>query len=142
MFYLHPWEIDPDQPRVAGVGQLATARHRLNLRSTARKLQALLTEFPFGTISDALAASPRWQQAAAASDFGQDPVHVFRRNRFGQFLVVEAQDLRRTLARLVVTDDLDVGRERCDQPGPPQAVLASRFGGDSGPGHFASLRRN
>jgi polysaccharide deacetylase family protein (PEP-CTERM system associated) len=67
MFYLHPWEIDPDQPRVAGVGRLATARHRLNLRSTARKLQALLTEFPFGTISDALAASPRWQQAAAAS---------------------------------------------------------------------------
>ena len=41
MFYLHPWEIDPDQPRVPGSGFLANLRHRLGLRSAAAKLEDL-----------------------------------------------------------------------------------------------------
>jgi hypothetical protein len=54
MFYLHPWEIDPQQPRVAGASWLSQTRHRLNLHSTAHKLDRLLREFRFGAISDVL----------------------------------------------------------------------------------------
>lgn len=54
MFYLHPWEIDPEQPRIGGAGRLNQWRHRLNLASTERKLAALLNEFRFGAISDVL----------------------------------------------------------------------------------------
>jgi polysaccharide deacetylase family protein (PEP-CTERM system associated) len=44
IFYIHPWEIDPDQPRVAApLG--ARLRHYTNLRSTATKLGALLRDF-------------------------------------------------------------------------------------------------
>jgi hypothetical protein len=54
MFYLHPWEIDPDQPRLPG--SLGTRfRHYLNLASTERKLEWLLAHFRFGTLSEALA---------------------------------------------------------------------------------------
>lgn len=56
MFYLHPWEIDPDQPRIAGVSRLAQWRHRANLHSTAEKLRRLLQMFRFTRISDVLPA--------------------------------------------------------------------------------------
>ena len=55
MFYLHPWEIDPGQPRMAG-SLRSRFRHYQNLASTERKLNWLLPRFPFGTMSDALAA--------------------------------------------------------------------------------------
>lgn len=53
--YLHPWELDPDQPRVAA--RPATRfRHYVNLRHTENRLVRLLRDFPLGTLSDALAA--------------------------------------------------------------------------------------
>jgi polysaccharide deacetylase family protein (PEP-CTERM system associated) len=52
--YLHPWELDPAQPRIrAGLG--ATFRHRVNLGRTEGRLTRLLADFPFGTLSEALA---------------------------------------------------------------------------------------
>src|SRR2546423_1830191 len=45
--YLHPWEFDPNQPRVPGVGGQRTWRHRVGVSSTARKLVSLLREFRF-----------------------------------------------------------------------------------------------
>jgi polysaccharide deacetylase family protein (PEP-CTERM system associated) len=41
MLYLHPWEVDPDQPRIAGRLK-SRIRHYTNLRSTERKLEELL----------------------------------------------------------------------------------------------------
>jgi polysaccharide deacetylase family protein (PEP-CTERM system associated) len=54
IFYLHPWEIDPEQPRIP-VGRLSTFRHYRNLAETEPRLRRLLGEFPFGTVSDVLA---------------------------------------------------------------------------------------
>lgn len=45
VFYFHPWEIDPDQPRVAGVPVKSRFRHYLNLGRMEARLQRLLTDF-------------------------------------------------------------------------------------------------
>ena len=47
VFYLHPWEIDPDQPRLAA-GRLGTFRHYRNLALTESRLRRLLGDFKFG----------------------------------------------------------------------------------------------
>ncbi|HET8709921.1 MAG TPA: XrtA system polysaccharide deacetylase [Spongiibacteraceae bacterium] len=54
IFYLHPWEIDPDQPRVPGASLLSRFRHYNNLARCLPRLRAMLQEFPFGTVSDSL----------------------------------------------------------------------------------------
>ena len=45
MFYMHPWEIDPGQPRVKKAQYLSSWRHYLNLKKTYRRLQNLITTF-------------------------------------------------------------------------------------------------
>ena len=50
-FYIHPWEIDPEQPRLA-VSRLTRLRHYGGLRHTASRLERLLSEFRFTTIRD------------------------------------------------------------------------------------------
>jgi polysaccharide deacetylase family protein (PEP-CTERM system associated) len=65
LFYLHPWEIDPDQPRMK-VGLKSRLRHYTNIDSCERKLAALLDEFPMGTIWDALQA-PRFPDRAVSA---------------------------------------------------------------------------
>lgn len=45
-FYLHPWEIDPEQPRVT-VGTLSRFRHYTNLSRCKERLRRLLGEFAF-----------------------------------------------------------------------------------------------
>lgn len=45
VFYLHPWEIDPGQPRVRGVGLKTRVRHYLNLDRTYARLERLLSDF-------------------------------------------------------------------------------------------------
>ena len=45
MFYFHPWEIDPDQPRIDGVGAKARFRHYVNLERMLPRLQRLLKDF-------------------------------------------------------------------------------------------------
>jgi polysaccharide deacetylase family protein (PEP-CTERM system associated) len=63
-FYVHPWEFDPDQPRVTAGSRLGRARHYLNLHDTHRKFARLLRLFPFGRVSDVIATM---QKAAHAS---------------------------------------------------------------------------
>jgi len=53
IFYLHPWEIDPGQPRVPA-GWLSRFRHYTNLEKCEGRLQRLLGEFRFGTVKDSL----------------------------------------------------------------------------------------
>jgi polysaccharide deacetylase family protein (PEP-CTERM system associated) len=57
IFYLHPWELDPDHPRVAFHWK-PRLTHYVNLRTTERKLTALLRDFRFGTIAEAISATP------------------------------------------------------------------------------------
>ncbi|MEO7521172.1 MAG: XrtA system polysaccharide deacetylase [Gemmatimonas sp.] len=45
MFYFHPWELDPDQPRVPGVSAKARFRHYLNLKRMVPRLRRLLADF-------------------------------------------------------------------------------------------------
>ena len=45
MFYFHPWELDPDQPRVVGPDARTRFRHYLNLRRMAPRLTRLLRDF-------------------------------------------------------------------------------------------------
>ncbi len=45
IFYFHPWEIDPGQPRVEGVGPRTRFRHYLNLGRTEKRLRRLLGDF-------------------------------------------------------------------------------------------------
>ncbi len=54
-FYLHPWELDPDQPRVR-VPWFYRFRHYVNLRKTEGRLRRLLEDFRFTTIPHAYAA--------------------------------------------------------------------------------------
>jgi len=48
--YFHPWEIDPDQPRLAS-GLIARLRTYTGVKGMAKKLERLLTEFQFSTLS-------------------------------------------------------------------------------------------
>ncbi len=54
VFYLHPWEIDPDQPRLQAGSKVSRWRHRVNLHQTEDKLVTLLKTFHFGRMCDVL----------------------------------------------------------------------------------------
>jgi polysaccharide deacetylase family protein (PEP-CTERM system associated) len=45
IFYFHPWEIDPEQPRIIGVDAKTRFRHYVNLERTAKRLRLLLRDF-------------------------------------------------------------------------------------------------
>ncbi|MBI5303419.1 MAG: DUF3473 domain-containing protein [Chloroflexi bacterium] len=53
IFYLHPWEFDPDQPR-RNLSRSKAFRHYFNLDQTARRLDRLLSEFEFAPIKEIL----------------------------------------------------------------------------------------
>lgn len=63
VFYVHPWELDPDQPRFR-VGLRTRFRHYVGLRRTEARLRLLLKRHRFGTIT----AAAREYLGAAAGD--------------------------------------------------------------------------
>jgi polysaccharide deacetylase family protein (PEP-CTERM system associated) len=62
-FYIHPWEIDPEQPRFQ-VPWLTRLRHYGGLAGTEARLRRLLAEFRFKTVATTLA--PLWDTPAPA----------------------------------------------------------------------------
>ncbi|MGH7226892.1 MAG: DUF3473 domain-containing protein, partial [Gemmataceae bacterium] len=60
--YLHPWEFDPEQPRLRP-GMIRAFRHYVGLRRTETRLMQLLKDFRFGTLSESLG---EWLSAAGA----------------------------------------------------------------------------
>jgi polysaccharide deacetylase family protein (PEP-CTERM system associated) len=64
VFYLHPWEVDPGQPRIAQAGALSRWRHTVNLDRCEERLGRLLDDFPFGTMKDVLVARNLLPRAA------------------------------------------------------------------------------
>ena len=69
VFYFHPWEIDPGQPRVAGLPWRARLRHYVNLDRMETKLRRLLDDFAWDRLDAVVplapAALPQWSPAAA-----------------------------------------------------------------------------
>jgi polysaccharide deacetylase family protein (PEP-CTERM system associated) len=55
IFYLHPWELDPEQPRLPA-GLLSRFRHYRNLHDTEARLNQLLTDFRFGPLRQVVAS--------------------------------------------------------------------------------------
>ncbi|MGO9112640.1 MAG: XrtA system polysaccharide deacetylase [Thermoguttaceae bacterium] len=56
VFYIHPWEIDPDQPPIPARSKLSRFRHYVGLGKTEWKLDRLLARFRFGRVGDVVAA--------------------------------------------------------------------------------------
>jgi polysaccharide deacetylase family protein (PEP-CTERM system associated) len=57
MVYLHPWEIDPEQPVVPAAWR-SRFRHYQNLKTTQRKLEQLLCDFRFSSLPEAFTEAP------------------------------------------------------------------------------------
>jgi hypothetical protein len=56
VIYLHPWEFDPQQPRIPSAPLLSRFRHYVNLDKTENRLQALLNEFKFAPMCEVFAS--------------------------------------------------------------------------------------
>jgi len=59
IFYLHPWEVDPDQPRIAA-SRLSRFRHYNNLDRCEQRLDRLLGAFSFTTARSVLEGLEAW----------------------------------------------------------------------------------
>ena len=55
ILYIHPWEVDPDQPRIH-TRPLSAFRHYTNLRGMEAKLRSILGDFSFGRLDEFLGA--------------------------------------------------------------------------------------
>lgn len=52
VFYFHPWEIDPGQPRVDGIDPKTRFRHYVNIPRMERRLRSLLGDFRWGRMDE------------------------------------------------------------------------------------------
>lgn len=59
VFYFHPWEIDPEQPRVPGIDLKTRFRHYLNLSRTEKRLRRLLADFEWGRMDEIFLTLPQ-----------------------------------------------------------------------------------
>ena len=55
MFYFHPWELDPGQPRIADAPLRSRFRHYLNLEAMESRLRRLLDDFQWGRMDEVFA---------------------------------------------------------------------------------------
>ena len=60
VFYFHPWEIDPAQPRQSFLDPKTRFRHYLNLNRTERRLERLLQDFSWGPMDKVFAEQVNW----------------------------------------------------------------------------------
>lgn len=70
VFYFHPWEVDPAQPRVDNAPMRSRLRHYTNLNKMASKLADLVSDFAFGRMDEIAAREAMraeyWEQGKAA----------------------------------------------------------------------------
>lgn len=74
IFYIHPWELDPDQPRVRGLSARKTFQHYLNIDRTAPRMRRLLRDFAWDRM-DVVFGSAIGDAAPAAGD-GRTPLRA------------------------------------------------------------------
>jgi polysaccharide deacetylase family protein (PEP-CTERM system associated) len=67
VFYIHPWEIDPGQPRVDGVARGYRFRHYVGLESCERRFASLLRDFRWSTMDELLADARSGRASADAA---------------------------------------------------------------------------
>ncbi|WP_149538505.1 XrtA system polysaccharide deacetylase [Siccirubricoccus phaeus] len=72
IFYFHPWEIDPDQPRMPGLSASRRLRHFLGLQRMAPRLARLLGEFAWGRVETVFAAELAAPTAPGRDAAGRD----------------------------------------------------------------------
>ncbi len=65
IFYFHPWEIDPGQPRVEGLSLKSRFRHYVNLRKTEPRLKRLFHDFRWDTVDSVFRPDVAHDLAAA-----------------------------------------------------------------------------
>jgi polysaccharide deacetylase family protein (PEP-CTERM system associated) len=58
VFYIHPWELDPGQPRVRGLGTVNRFRHYVNLERCEARFRALVSSFQWTSVGKVL---DRWK---------------------------------------------------------------------------------
>lgn len=58
IFYFHPWEIDPEQPRIPGINARTRFRHYLNLHRMEGRLNRLLADFRWGRMDHVFLEGP------------------------------------------------------------------------------------
>lgn len=63
VFYMHPWEVDPGQPRIR-TSLKSRFRHYTNLERCEAKLRALLRDFKFASMAEVVAEYPLTEAAA------------------------------------------------------------------------------
>ena len=54
VFYIHPWEIDPDQPKVHNIGFAKKFRHHVGINNCMKKLERLLKDFTFTNFKEVM----------------------------------------------------------------------------------------
>ena len=52
VFYFHPWEIDPGQPRIDGISAKTRFRHYINIERMEQRLRRLLADFSWGRMDE------------------------------------------------------------------------------------------
>jgi polysaccharide deacetylase family protein (PEP-CTERM system associated) len=67
VFYFHPWEIDPEQPRVAGIDAKTRFRHYVNIARTEGRIGRLLEDFRWGRMDEIFLGREASPRAAARS---------------------------------------------------------------------------
>jgi polysaccharide deacetylase family protein (PEP-CTERM system associated) len=72
MFYLHPWEIDPDQPRLEA-SAVSRWRHYNQLTATEPRLRRLLADFRWGAIEDIWPVRPDASRPGASAPAPSTP---------------------------------------------------------------------
>jgi polysaccharide deacetylase family protein (PEP-CTERM system associated) len=64
VFYIHPWEIDPGQPRMEALGRMSRFRHYVNLDRCEERFRSLLSSFQWTSVGAVL---DEWRARAATT---------------------------------------------------------------------------
>jgi len=75
IFMVHAWEVDPEQPVIAGT-RLNIWRHRNNLRRTEARLERLLSDFCFAPVREVLQLSEETVETAEMRLVGSGPAYA------------------------------------------------------------------
>ncbi|UXH76719.1 XrtA system polysaccharide deacetylase [Roseateles amylovorans] len=67
VFYFHPWEIDTEQPRIAGIDAKTRFRHYVNIGRTEARIAQLLADFDWGRMDELFLPAPSASSTEAAS---------------------------------------------------------------------------
>lgn len=67
VFYFHPWEIDPDQPRIEGIDLKTRFRHYVNIQRTEARIAQLLQDFDWGRMDEIFLGQAQGRRVAAAA---------------------------------------------------------------------------